>query len=411
MRARDAVILGAFVIGLTDLAAAQTSPLDYTQWRGRTRDGSASAFAEPTSWPERLTLRWKVEVGPGYATPIIVGNTVYTHTRRDENEVMMALDASTGKTLWQTSYAAPYKMNPATRSHGQGPKATPLYHEGKLFTLGISGIVSAFNAADGKIVWQKPAPAVDPLYGTAMSPVGEKGIVIVHVGGQDQGALTAFDSNTGAVRWAWTGDGPAYASPIIVDLAGMRQVVSVSQKNIVSVALADGALLWQRPWVSRATNNSITPILYDDTLIFTGQELGVTAIRPLRRDGKWVAETVWETPEVAMFMSNPVLVRDTLFGLSHRASGQFFALDARSGKVLWLGTPREATNTAVVKAGELLFLLNDDAELMVAKTFQAGFEPLKRYTVADSATWAQPAISGNRIFVKDVSSLALWTVN
>jgi outer membrane protein assembly factor BamB len=411
MHARDAVILGAFAVGLADLAAAQTSPLDYTQWRGRARDGSASAFAEPKSWPDRLTLKWKVEVGPGYATPIVVGNTVYTHTRRDESEVMMALDATTGKTLWQTSYAAPYKMNPATRSHGPGPKATPLYHEGKLFTLGISGIVSAFNAADGKIVWQKAAPPVDPMYGTAMSPVGDKGIVIVHVGGHDQGALTAFDSNTGAVRWAWTGDGPGYASPIVVDLGGTRQVVSVSQKNIVSVALSDGALLWQRPWVSRATNNAIAPILYGDTLIFSGQELGVTAIRPARRDGKWVAETVWETPDVAMFMSNPVLVRDTLFGLSHKASGQFFALDARSGKVLWLGTPREATNTAVVKAGELLFLLNDDGELIVGKTFQAGFEPLKRYTVAESATWAQPAISGNRIFVKDVSSLTLWTVN
>jgi outer membrane protein assembly factor BamB len=390
---------------------AQTSPQDYPQWRGRGRDGSASAFAEPKAWPESLTLKWKVDVGPGYATPIIIGNVVYTHTRRDENEVMMALDAATGKALWQTTYPAPYRMNPATRNHGQGPKATPLYHEGKLFTLGISGIVSAFNAADGKILWQKPAPPVDPLYGTAMSPVGDKGTVIVHVGGTDQGALTAFDSNTGAVKWAWTGDGPAYASPIIVELAGTRQVVTVSQRNIAGVSMADGSLLWQRPWVSRATNNSITPILYGDMVIISGQDLGVIALRPVHRDGKMVADTVWENGEVAMFMSNPVLVRDTLFGLSHKSSGQFFAVDAKSGKVLWLGTPREATNTAVVKAGELLFLLNDDAELIVARSSQTAFEPIKRYTVADSATWAQPTISGNRIFVKDVSSLALWTVN
>jgi len=112
-----------------------------------------------------------------------------------------------------------------------------------------------------------------------------------------------------------------------------------------------------------------------------------------------------------MYVSNPVVVGDTLFGLSHRASGQFFALDAKTGTTLWLGPPRQATNTAVVKAGDLLFLLNDDGELIVARSSRTRFEPIKRYTVADSATWAQPTISGNRVFVKDVSSLTLWTVN
>lgn len=112
-----------------------------------------------------------------------------------------------------------------------------------------------------------------------------------------------------------------------------------------------------------------------------------------------------------MYVSNPVVVADTLYGLSNRASGQFFALDAQTGKTLWLGQPREATNTAVVKAGGLLFLLNDDAEFIVARASRNGFEPIVRYTVADSATWAQPAISGNRIFVKDVTSLTLWTID
>ena len=97
--------------------------------------------------------------------------------------------------------------------------------------------------------------------------------------------------------------------------------------------------------------------------------------------------------------------------MSHTNSGQFFALDAATGETLWSTAGREATNTAIVKAGNLLFLLNDDAELMVARASRAGFEPFRRYTVADSATWAQPAISGSRLFVKDVSTLALWTLD
>ena len=156
---------------------------------------------------------------------------------------------------------------------------------------------------------------------------------------------------------------------------------------------------------------AITPIIYEGTIIVSSYHAGVTALRPTRRNGKWVVDVVWKTKDVSLFLSNPILIGGTLFGLSEKASGQFFALDAASGKVLWLGKARQATNTAVVKAGDLLFLLNDDAELIVARGNRTGFEPLKTYTVADSATWAQPAISGNRVVVKDVSSMALWTLN
>jgi outer membrane protein assembly factor BamB len=396
----------ALLLGPATTAGAQSAPLDYPQWRGRNRDGAASAFAEPTSWPETLTRRWKVDVGEGYATPLVIGNVVYAFTRRDGNEVMIALDAGTGKERWHTSYPAPYTPSRPAAAHGAGPKATPLFHDGKLYTLGISGIMSAFDAAGGRLVWQKPAPAEPPFYGAAVSPVGDKDLIIVNPGNYD--SLTAFDANTGDVKWKGTG-GSLFASPIIVELGGTRQVISITQGNIVGVSVADGALLWQLPWLVDIA--AITPILFGETIIVSGNNGGVTALKPARRDGKWVVDVVWQTKDVSMFLSNPVMVRDTLFGLSQRASGQFFALDAKTGQILWLGRPREATNTAVVKAGDLLFLLNDDAELIVARSSRTGFEPLKRYTVADSATWAQPTISGNRVFVKDVSSLTLWTVN
>jgi len=129
------------------------------------------------------------------------------------------------------------------------------------------------------------------------------------------------------------------------------------------------------------------------------------------REGAWAAEPVWGTKEVPMYVTNPVAARGMLFGMSTRSRGQFFAVDVKNGSVLWTGPPREAENTAIVKAGERLFLLKDDGQLIVANASRSGFEPVARYTVADSATWAQPAISGNRIFVKDVTSLSLWTVD
>jgi len=398
------------LVGAAGVAAAQEGPLDYPQWRGANRDGAAAEFTEPDVWPTELTRQWQIETGLGYATPILVGERVYTFGRQDTDEVVMALDAATGALVWRTGYDAPYRNNAGTSRHGPGPKSTPLFYRGKLFTLGINGVISAFDATHGALLWQKPAPRVEPLYATALSPVADNGRVIFHVGGHDTGALTAFDADSGDVVWRWDGDGPGYASPMVAELDGVRQVVTVTQEHIVGVAADSGELLWERPFVSRSTNNAITPILDGESVIVTGHNLGVVKFRPRRQNGRWTTETIWETDEVSMFMSNPVLAGDTLFGMSHLSAGQFFALDAGSGATLWRTEGREATNSAVVMADNLLFLLNNDGDLVVARMNRTGFTQVTRYEVSDSTTWAQPTISGHRLFIKDDSAVTLWTV-
>ena len=322
----------------------------------------------------------------------------------------MALHAASGAVAWRTTYEAPFRDNPGTSRHGPGPKSTPLFYDGKLFTLGINGVVSALDASDGSLLWQKPAQTIEPLYATALSPVADEERVIFHLGGHDAGALTAFDANSGTVVWRWDGDGPAYASPMVAVLDGVRQIVTVTQRQIVGVDAESGTLLWERPFVSRSTNNSITPILDGGEVIVTGHDLGVTRFRPYRNGARWTTDTLWTTDEVSMFMSNPVLSGNTLYGMSHLRGGQFFALDASSGATLWRTEGREATNSAVVLAGDLLFLLNNDGDLVVARTNRTGFNQVTRYEVSASATWAQPAISGNRLLVKDESHVTLWTV-
>jgi len=406
LRSPSTIVAVALALAASAIAlAAQDAPQNYPQWRGQQRDGAAAGFIEPKSWPEALTRRWKTDVGEGYATPLVIGDIVYVFTRRDGNEGLTALNARTGVEQWRSSYAAPYAPSQPTAAHGAGPKATPVFHEGRLFTLGISGIVSAFDAASGKRLWQTPPPAEPPFFSAASSPLGDKDLVIAHPG--DYGPLTAFDTGTGAVRWA-AGSGGFFASPIIVTLAGTRQVVAATQDSVIGVAL-DGRVLWRHPW--KGGSGSTTPILSDEAIIVSSPDDGVVALKPTLREGAWVAETVWETKDVSMYVSNPVVIAGVLFGLSTKARGQFFALDATTGATLWLGPPREADNTAVVKASNVLFLLNDDGELIVAKASRTGFEPIARYAVADSATWAQPTISGNRIFVKGTTALSLWTID
>jgi len=399
--------------GFTAVIAGQNRSSDYTQWRGPNRDGGAAAsFTAPTAWPEHLTQKWKVPVGLGYATPLLVGNRIYLFSRQGDNEVMSALDPDTGKVIWQTGYPATFTMNAAAAKHGQGPKSTPVFSNGKLYSIGMTGIVTAFDAATGKQLWQKPGSTIVPMFTShSFSPLVDRGLVIFHVGGHNQGALTAFDVNTGEVKWSWNGDGPGYGSPIVAELGGTRQLVTITQGKIVSVDPATGMVLWERPFVSSNFTNAVTPVVYGQTLIVSGNGGPTIAFSVKKQNNQWVTENVWENADVPYRLSNSVLVGDALFGLSSKNSGQYFSVDARTGKTLWTSDPRQAGNAAIVRAGDVVLSLQDDGQLVVFRSGSTAFEPVRRYMAAESETWTQPTVSGNRIFVKDVSNLALWTLN
>lgn len=387
---------------------------DWPQWRGPHRDGALSSASAPVSWPEHLRVRWKITVGEGHSSPILAGGRIFDFTRQQGKEVASSIDPTSGKVLWQESYPAPYKMNPAAERHGEGPKSTPVFYEGRLYTLGISGILSCWDAATGAVRWRndfsKLYRQTSPLFGTAMSPVVDHGLLIAHVGGHDDGALTAFDAGSGEVKWRWSGDGPAYASPIVVDLSGARQVITETQNNIVGVSAASGQLLWKIPFTTEYVQNIPTPLLYRDMVIFSGLEKGVFAVRPAVKEGKWTAETVWRNPDVSMYMSSPVLGGDLIFGFSHKKKGQFFCLDAHSGATRWTSPPRQGDNAAIVVAGQNIILLKDGGELVIAKADGKSFELLRTYTVADSSTWAHPLVLRNGVVIKDAATLAFWSV-
>ena len=404
-------MLLAAVCGVSLSLQAQR-PADWTQWRGPNRDGAAP-FSVPQTWPERLTQKWKLEVGNGYATPLVIGNRVYVFARQGDNEVMMALDADTGKEVWKNAgYPAVYTMQSATVQHGPGPKSTPAFANGRLFTIGMTGVVTAWDANTGKQVWQKPGDTANmPQFTShAFSPVVDRGVVIFHLGGNAGGAITAFDVNTGAEKWSWKGDGPGYGSPVVADIGGTRQVITITQKMLVGLDAATGAVLWERPWVSPNQTNSITPVVHGQNIIVSGNGDPTTEFSVTRRDGKWVVDTVWRNEDIPMRMSNPVLVGDTLYGMSTRNSGQYFAVDAKSGKTLWLSEGRQAGNVAMATAGPVVLSLENDGELVVLRASQSAFELVKRYKLADAETWTQGVYAGNRVLVKDVTSLALWTV-
>jgi outer membrane protein assembly factor BamB len=243
-----------------------------------------------------------------------------------------------------------------------------------------------------------------------MSPLVEGALVIAHMGGRNNGAVTAFDAATGVVRWRWTGDGPAYASPVVATIGGTRHLITQTQQSIVSLNAANGALLWRAPFSTPFNQNSVTPIVSGDLVIYSGLDAGVTAVRLVLKGNQWVASPAWRNEQVSMFMSSPVIHGKTLYGLSHRNSGQFFALDLATGKTLWTSRGREGENASLIAAGSLLLLSTTNAELIVARADPAKYEEVRRYKVADSAVWAHPAVAPRALLVKDVDKLIYWSL-
>ncbi|MEO5820961.1 MAG: PQQ-binding-like beta-propeller repeat protein [Vicinamibacteraceae bacterium] len=406
MNQRFGMSLAAVVLA----AIATPSAEQWTGWRGTARTAVSTA-AMPATLAAKASDVWAVPVGIGHASPLVDGERVYVFTRKGEQEVAQALDLATGKALWTAAYDQPYTMNSAATSHGKGPKSTPVLAGGRLFTLGITGVLSAFDAATGKAIWRHAFDkefGAPPDFGTAMSPLVDSGLLIAHVGGIKGGALRAFDPATGATKWSWAGDGPGYASPVAIVAGGVRHIVTETQTKIVGVDAATGALLWSLPLVTPYEQNAVTPAVAGDLVILSGLDQSTFAVRPTRgADGKWTAVKVWDAKAFPMYMNSPVVVGDTVYGLTSRNKGQFFALDTKTGTTRWTSAPRQTESASITAAGGRLWCLTTEGALIVLKADPAAFASVGKLEVAPSATWASPVLLGPRMLVKDVEHLRL----
>jgi outer membrane protein assembly factor BamB len=396
------------------LHATPSAAQEWPQWRGANRNGVINSFATPATWPKTLSKKWQTVVGSGYSSPVVLKSRIYIHTRRDEQEVVNCVDWKTGKIVWSQSYAAPFAKNQYAVRMGKGPNSTPVLYADKLYTLGVTAVLSCFDAKTGALTWRKDfSQFVDTsklFCGTAMSPVIDRGSIIVHMGDDRKGWVIAYDANTGKERWRWEGDGPGYASPLIVEIEGARQFVTLTDKSLIGIESQTGRLLWKFPHPDEWNENIITPVLYQNRLIISGVRQGTRAIQIKKEKDNWSATALWHNPKIAMYMSSPVLDGDYLYGLSTLRKGQFFCLDARTGETLWATEGRAGQNAAVLSTKDLLFSLTDDAELVVFAKNTKSYTPLAKYTVANSPTWAQPILFGKEILVKDEANLILWSV-
>jgi outer membrane protein assembly factor BamB len=401
------ILIGCVIL----LSAGFIFAQDWPQWRGPNRDGKVKGFAEPKEWPNELTLKWKTPVGLGDSTPALVGNELYTFTRQGEEEAILCLDAQSGKELWAYKYAAMAVTGPPSRH--PGPRSSPAVADGKVVTIGVRGVLSCLDAATGKMLWQKdPFHEVVPQFFTAMSPLIVDGMAIAHLGGKDNGAIIAYDLNTGDPKWQWTEEGPEYASPILLTVEGTKQIVTLTEKSIVGIGLADGKLLWRLPFMpERRAYNAATPIIDGQIVIYTGAERGTKAVKIEKQADGFVAKELWSNTDVAPQFNTPVLKDGLLFGLSNR--GNLFCINSQTGQTAWIDPTQTDRSgfAAILDVGSAILALPSSSELIVIKPTDKEYTELVRIKVSEKATYAHPVIAGKRIFIKDEDTLSLWTVD
>jgi outer membrane protein assembly factor BamB len=441
MKATTGVMVGCVALLCAGGAGAQ----DWPQWRGPNRDAKVTGFEAPKTWPKELTQKWKVTVGDGVASPALVGDKVYVFTREGGDEVVRCLNASDGKDVWKEKYEVPAFNGPDARF--LGPRSSPAVADGKVVTLGATGILTCFDAAGGKRLWQKDDfKGFRPEFHAASSPIIADGLCVAQLGGKENGqrngkengGIVAYDLATGNEKWKWTGDVPGYASPVLLNLGGQKVIVAETDGNIVALSAADGKQLWKTPFKVRY--NACTPMVDGQTVIYSGSAGGgmrrggggggggagtsaTKAVKLEKKDNEVAAKDLWTNTDSAVMYDTPVVKNGLIFGIS--ADGKLFCINEESGKTAWSvaiapagggggGGGRgmmggTAGYGSVVDAGSVLFALTPAGELVVFEPSDKEYKEIAKYKVGEG-TYAYPVVSGNRVFIKDKDSLTLWTI-
>jgi outer membrane protein assembly factor BamB len=391
-------------------SSAESFSQDWPQWRGLNRDSKVTGFKVPAVWPAELKQEWKVVVGFGDATPLLVGNKIYLNTRQGDQEEILCLDAATGKELWKNGYPSMSVTGPSASQH-PGPRGTPAISNGKIVTFGAAGILSCLDAATGKLLWRKDNPTnAFPAFFTGTSPIIIEGVCIIHIGKKDDGQVVAYDLNSGNEKWRWSGDGPAYSSPSVMTIDRKKHLIVQTEKNLMALNLSDGKLLWQIATpVQQRYYNCVSPCIDGQTIYLTGQGTGTKAIKIEKSDKKYVTKELWSNTVVGAKWNTPVLKEGFLYGFTDQK--RMYCLNAATGETAWIDNAVSSDFSTIVDCGSVIVGLTSTDNLIVLKPDGKIYSEVIKYKVSDTPIYAYPVIAGNNIYIKDAETLMRYKIN
>jgi outer membrane protein assembly factor BamB len=420
------IVLGASAV--VALAVASHNKLlaaadDWTQWGGPNRnfmsDAKGLASAWPAGGPRRL---WTRPLGEGHSSILFEAGRLYTmyrpagamsYVRRSQEEVIAALDAATGRTIWEFKYQAP--TSDVDFSEGAGPHATPLIVGNRIYATSSRRELFALDKATGKLLWSHDfikeygAPAADRGY--SCSPIAYDGTVIMTLGGRDQ-AVAAFNEQTGVLAWKSGNSDTSPASTILIDVDGQPQLIVFGGDHVVGMNPSNGQTLWSHPHQTDWGLNISTPVWSPaDHVLFVSSAYGTgsRALRLTQNAGQTKAVELWFSNRMRVHIGTVIRIGDYAYGSSGDFGPAFItAIDMKTGKIAW--QDRSFSRAQLLFADGKLIVLDEDGRLGLATVGPEGLRVLARADVLDHLSWTPPTLAGTTLYVRDRKTIAAFNL-
>jgi outer membrane protein assembly factor BamB len=382
---------------------------DWSEFRGPARDGVVRGVRIGTDWnanPPRLV--WRDRVGPGWSSIIVVGNRLYTQEQRGEAEAVVCRDAASGQEIW--AHEDPQRFAEAVS--GAGPRATPTFANGRIYTMGAAGRVNCLDAATGERKWSADA-ANDVgmkahIWGMSGSPLVTRGLVIVYAGGGGDNALLAYNADSGQAAWRSRAGKISYSSPQLATLGGEELVLMWSDAGLTAHDPATGTIRFDGVGVgNEKTTRCVQPRVLGASQVLLGSEgdLGVSLVDLPRDGGTWRPQPRWSFPAFRGMFNDVVVVGDYIYGLD---GGGAACIGLNDGKRRWR-KGRYGTGQVLLLADQsLMLILSDSGEVALVVAKPDGYQELGRFQAIEGKTWNHPTIVHGRLYVRNGEEIACY---
>jgi outer membrane protein assembly factor BamB len=388
---------------------------DWPGFRGSNRDNRVIGVTIATDWDKNPPkLLWKHKVGPGWSSFALVGNHLYTQEQWDQKEAAVCYDADTGKMIWFHEYPARFTEAIA----GPGPRATPTFHDGKLYSMGAAGKLCCLDAVTGSELWSKDVMADTeaklPIWGFSASPLIAQGVVMVYAGGAGK-AVVAYDADTGKLAWAKGEGSMSYCSLQLATIDGVEQALMITTDGMTSFQPKDGAILWDYQWKLEGVARSVQPgaVGTADFLVGTPFRNGTRRVHVSHKDGQWDNKEVWASRDFSPYFNDFVIHRDHVFGFTDN----FFAcIGLDKGKAKWKERGFSDSQGSAYGAGQVLLLVDQDLLLIVTEQGAVALieanpaeqKVLTHFQAIEGKTWNHPVLAHGRLYVRNGEEAACF---
>jgi outer membrane protein assembly factor BamB len=399
-----------------DAKPVTLQPGDWPAFRGPERLSRLPGIRIATDWQQRPPkLLWKHRVGPGWSSFALVGNHLYTQEQRGANESVVCYDADSGKEIWEHQDAERFTEAAA----GPGPRATPTFHEGKLYTLGASGVFNCLDAATGKVLWSRNIKkdsssesdeTKTPIWGFAASPLIVKGIVTVFAGGPNNKSVLAYNAATGEPVWSGGEGKTSYSSLQLIKVGGADCLVMATEKGLDAFDPVSGKPLWQHAWgKAEGMPRCVQPVLIGDSDILLGSvDEGMRRIHVKHEGDNWETSEVWTTRAIKPYYNDFVIHKDHAYGFD----GIFFCcVNLADGKLKWKARGYENGQVLLLPDQDLLLIVTEKGQGALVEARPEQHKELAKMQMVQGKTWNHPVLSHGKLFVRSDEEAACYQVN